>query len=200
MRRISGVRPEDRSILRRLARQTLAILGVRVVRGGRGGPAPRPVLVVANHVSWLDVYALQAGQGGRAVAKREVRDWPIAGAIVRGSPRDAARVKDAVAAALRAGERVVVFPEGTTSDGAGVGRFYPDVGRVAAAGAAAAAGRRADLGAARAPGRAHAAWARGRDASFHRDGHGARRSSRTAPRSDAAGRMTRAGSGGVQGP
>lgn len=116
------------------ARQTLAILGVHVVRRGVDGPALGAVLVVANHVSWLDVYALQAGQGGRSVAKREVRDWPIAGVvvrafgtffIVRGSRRDAARVKDAVAAALRAGERVIVFPEGTTSDGAGVGRFHP---------------------------------------------------------------------------
>src|SRR5262249_6806731 len=91
-------------------------------------------LLVANHVSWLDVYLLNAVLGGaRHVAKAEVARWPVAGAIargfgtffhVRGSCRDAARVKDAVVAALRAGERVVVFPEGTTSEGDGVGRFY----------------------------------------------------------------------------
>ncbi|MCW5893199.1 MAG: 1-acyl-sn-glycerol-3-phosphate acyltransferase [bacterium] len=119
--------------LARFARQTLGILGVRLVRRGARGPVDGPVLVVANHVSWLDVYALQAWRGGRSVAKREVCDWPVAGAIVRGFGtffivrgccRDAARVKDTVAAALRAGERVVVFPEGTTTDGAAVGRFY----------------------------------------------------------------------------
>lgn len=119
--------------LARFARQTLGILGVRLVRRGARGACDGPVLVVANHVSWLDVYALQALHGGRSVAKREVRDWPVAGSIVRGfgtfflvrgSCRDAARVKDAVAAALRAGERVIVFPEGTTTDGAAVGRFY----------------------------------------------------------------------------
>jgi 1-acyl-sn-glycerol-3-phosphate acyltransferase len=63
----------------------------------------------------------------------ETRRWPIAGTvaagfdaffIVRGSPRDAARVKDRVAAALRAGERVAVFPEGTTSDGTRLRRFH----------------------------------------------------------------------------
>lgn len=123
-----------RRLVARCAAQTLAIVRVRPrVRGAR----PRddgPALLVANHVSWLDVYVLNAALGGaRSVAKREVGGWPVAGGIargfgtffhVRGNARDAARVKDAVAAALRAGERVVVFPEGTTTEGDGVGRFH----------------------------------------------------------------------------
>jgi 1-acyl-sn-glycerol-3-phosphate acyltransferase len=117
----------------RLAARTLRILRVRVRRLG-ATPYDEPMLVVANHVSWLDVYALNATVGGpRSVAKSEVARWPIAGGIargfgtffhVRGSFRDAARVKGAVAGALRAGERVVVFPEGTTSEGGEVGRFH----------------------------------------------------------------------------
>jgi len=121
-------------LVARCAAGTLAILGVRVRALGaeplRGGP----VLVVANHVSWLDVYLLNAVLGGtRHVAKSEVASWPVAGAIARGfgtffhargNFRDAARVKDAVAAALRAGEGVVVFPEGTTSEGEDVGPFH----------------------------------------------------------------------------
>jgi 1-acyl-sn-glycerol-3-phosphate acyltransferase len=122
------------ALVARFAAGTLAILGVRVRALGAHPLRHGPVLVVANHVSWLDVYLLNAVLGGtRHVAKSEVASWPIAGTIARGfgtffhargSFRDAARVKDAVAASLRAGERVVVFPEGTTSDGGEVGPFH----------------------------------------------------------------------------
>jgi 1-acyl-sn-glycerol-3-phosphate acyltransferase len=93
-----------------------------------------PLLVVGNHVSWLDIYALNAVIQGRFVAKSETRQWPLVRTItrrfdaifiVRGSFRDAARVKEVVAAALRAGEQVVVFPEGTTTDGTRLKRFHP---------------------------------------------------------------------------
>jgi len=122
------------ALVARFAAGTLAILGVRVRAMGAQPLRDGPVLVVANHVSWLDVYLLNAVLGGtRHVAKSEVARWPVAGAIargfgtffhVRGSFRDAARTKDAVAAALQAGERVVVFPEGTTSEGDEVGSFH----------------------------------------------------------------------------
>lgn len=115
------------------ARRTLAILGVGVTLRGADALRDGPLLVVANHVSWLDVYLLNALAPARFVAKSEVRRWPLVGPIaaafgtffiVRGSYRDAARVKDAIAAALRRGERVVVFPEGTTTDGTRVAPFY----------------------------------------------------------------------------
>jgi 1-acyl-sn-glycerol-3-phosphate acyltransferase len=126
----------DPSIRRRYdrwrARRMLAVVGVDLVV--RGAPAVGgPLLVVANHVSWLDIDVLNAIAGTRFVAKAEVRRWPVVGTvaartdtffIVRGSRRDAARVKTAVALALARGERVCVFPEGTTTDGATVGRFY----------------------------------------------------------------------------
>jgi 1-acyl-sn-glycerol-3-phosphate acyltransferase len=117
-----------------LARHTLDALAVRVRTTGWAPVARRPVLVVANHVSWLDVYALGAAWPARFVAKAETRAWPIAGAIargfdaffiVRGSVRDAARVRTAVAAALARGDSVVVFPEATTSDGTILRRFHP---------------------------------------------------------------------------
>ncbi len=91
-------------------------------------------LIVANHVSWLDMYALSAVAGARFVAKSEVRGWPFFGTIalrfdtlfiVRGSYRDAARMRTEVARALGEGARVVVFPEGTTTDGTTLGRFHP---------------------------------------------------------------------------
>jgi len=113
--------------------RALAAVAVDVeVRGARP-LLDGPVLVVANHVSWLDVQALGTIAPTRFVAKTEVRGWPLVGDLVarvgtiflrRGSCRDAARVKNVVARALVAGDRFAVFPEGTTTDGGRVAPFY----------------------------------------------------------------------------
>ena len=127
--------PETRRLLAsRLAAHTIAALRIRVrVTGSRVG-RDRPRLFVANHVSWLDVYALGAWRPVRFVAKSETATWPLAGTItrnfdalfiVRGSFRDAARVKARVATALAAGDSVVVFPEATTTEGDRLARFHP---------------------------------------------------------------------------
>jgi 1-acyl-sn-glycerol-3-phosphate acyltransferase len=122
-----------RRLSTRLARRTLATLRIRAVRSGESPPADEPMLVVANHVSWLDVYVLNASRPMRFVAKSETRTWPIIGTIasrfdsifiVRGRYRDAARVKTRVAEALRAGESVGVFPEATTTAGHEVKPFH----------------------------------------------------------------------------
>jgi 1-acyl-sn-glycerol-3-phosphate acyltransferase len=119
-------------LVARLSTHVLAVMGVRLeVRGAM--QATGPVLVVANHVSWLDVQVLNAIRALRFVAKSETRRWPICGGIAagfdtffleRGNVRDAARVKARVASALAAGQSVAVFPEGTTTDGRSLGRFY----------------------------------------------------------------------------
>lgn len=117
----------------RSAQRTLDALRVNLCVDGARPVTDGPVLVIANHVSWLDVYALNAVMQARFLAKREVRSWPLIGFIadrsgtffiVRRSVRDAARVKNRIAAELAAGHRVVVFPEGTTTDGTRIGRFY----------------------------------------------------------------------------
>jgi 1-acyl-sn-glycerol-3-phosphate acyltransferase len=110
----------------------LDAVGVDVrIRGAR--PLAGPVLLVANHVSWIDVQALGTVAGARFVAKAEVRDWPIVGTMAarlgtvflrRTHRRDAMRVKNLLAKMLVTGERVVVFPEGTTTDGSTLGPFY----------------------------------------------------------------------------
>jgi 1-acyl-sn-glycerol-3-phosphate acyltransferase len=127
--------PRTRRLLSaHLAQRTLAALDVHVHVTGTLPASERPRLFVANHVSWLDVYALGAWSPARFVAKIETASWPLAGTIarrfdalfiVRGSFRDAARVKARVAAALAAGDNVVVFPEATTTDGSRLGRFHP---------------------------------------------------------------------------
>lgn len=110
----------------------LAAAGVRVVVTG---PRPRPgSLVVANHVSWLDVLALNRVVGVRMLAKAEVRDWPLVGPMAARAgtvflDRDRLRALPgavaAVAGELRDGACIGVFPEGTTRCGRDLGRFRP---------------------------------------------------------------------------
>lgn len=96
----------------------------------RGRPPRRRALLVANHVSWLDILAVLAVSPARMLAKREVRRWPVLGALAaaagtifvdRSRPRALPVTVAGVADALRAGHPVVVFPEGTTWCGAGSG-------------------------------------------------------------------------------
>ena len=103
----------------------LAMLKVRLRTDG--GPAPRRGLLVANHVSWLDVLAINSICDPEFVCKDDVRRWPLVGwlcgrngviFIDRRRPRDAQRVRLEIGARLRTGKLVAVFPEGTTSEGA----------------------------------------------------------------------------------
>ena len=89
-------------------------------------PAQGPLLLVANHISWLDILVLHAAGYCRLVAKADVQGWPVIGRmasaagtlyIARDSRRDALRVVHHMRDALLRGEVVAVFPEGTTSDG-----------------------------------------------------------------------------------
>lgn len=93
----------------------------------RGEFRPGAKLIVANHLSWLDIMAIHAVcPEARFVSKADVRQWPVANRLVdaagtlyleRESKRDALRVVHRMAEALQAGDTVAVFPEGTTGDG-----------------------------------------------------------------------------------
>jgi 1-acyl-sn-glycerol-3-phosphate acyltransferase len=84
-------------------------------------------LIVANHISWLDIMAVHAVcPEVRFVSKADVQRWPLVGRLVaaggtlyieRERPRDALRVVHQIADSLKAGDTVAVFPEGTTGDG-----------------------------------------------------------------------------------
>ena len=122
--------------VQQLARDMLDLLGVELEVRGVRLPAAAPVLLVPNHVSWLDVWAVNALAPARFVAKAEVATWPVAGAITRGfgavfikrgCPRDAWRVKTRLGVHLGDGERVAGFPEGTTMDGTRLGHFHPAI-------------------------------------------------------------------------
>jgi 1-acyl-sn-glycerol-3-phosphate acyltransferase len=95
------------------------------------------VLVVANHVSWLDIVAIHAVlPQARFVSKADVLQWPLLGWLIRGAgtlfiererKRDALRVVHTMAAALQAGETVAVFPEGTTGPGPALLPFHANL-------------------------------------------------------------------------
>lgn len=133
--RVRGLGPTARAeLVRTSARALLGALNIRVVARGEVPPDRVGVLIVSNHISWLDSYVINSLNPARFVAKSEVRDWPVIGTMAdrfgtfflrRGLIRDAARMVVQLSAVLRAGHPVAAFPEGTTSFGDDVGHFYP---------------------------------------------------------------------------
>jgi 1-acyl-sn-glycerol-3-phosphate acyltransferase len=123
-------------VQRGLFRLLLWTVGVRIrFEGGLreiGAGAGTGVLVVANHLSWLDILVLGAVAPMRMVAKAEIADWPLLGTLARHigtlfidrrGLRSLPGVVDEVAGALRGGAVVGLFPEGTTWCGAASGEF-----------------------------------------------------------------------------
>lgn len=127
--------PERQAHVQAWARGMLRVLGIGLQVHGQP-PAQGPVLLVANHISWLDILVLHAARYCRFVSKSEVRHWPLIGTLATGagtlyieraSRRDALRVVHQMAASLQAGDLVAVFPEGTTSDGTAVLPFHANL-------------------------------------------------------------------------
>jgi 1-acyl-sn-glycerol-3-phosphate acyltransferase len=124
-----------RAIVQRWSVRMLGGLGVEVRTSGRAHPGA--VLVVANHVSWLDIPALHASAPQvRFVSKSNIAHWPLLGRLARAGGtlfiererrRDAVRVVHEVAAALRQSDAVAVFPEGTTGAGDGLLPFHANL-------------------------------------------------------------------------
>ncbi|MEO6353581.1 MAG: lysophospholipid acyltransferase family protein [Burkholderiaceae bacterium] len=112
--------------IRRWSGQLLSICGVQLeVQHHANGQRLPHAMVVANHVSWLDIFIINAHQPCRFVAKADVRDWPLIGwlsskagtvFLARGNRRDVKRIYAGLVAAVQAGERVAFFPEGTTTE------------------------------------------------------------------------------------
>jgi len=115
--------------------EMLARLGIRLEVQG-DATRPGPLLLVANHISWLDITSLHAARFCRFVSKADVQAWPLIGALASGvgtlfiqreSRRDAMRVVHHMADSLRAGDVLAVFPEGTTSDGVDLLPFHANL-------------------------------------------------------------------------
>ena len=109
----------------------LSILGVRLHTLGKNPRAP--TLIVANHISWLDIAALGALCPGHFIAKSEISAWPVIGwlaaqagtfYIVRGDRRASADVATRMTEAFMRDHSVILFPEGTSTDGQDVLPFH----------------------------------------------------------------------------
>lgn len=116
---------------RRWARGILSVLGVELVLDGT--PPAGACVVVANHLSYLDIPVLAALFPGRFVAKSEIAAWPVLGPlaalvgtifVVQKRRRDVVRVAREMARTLAAGASVVLFPEGHSTRGLGVDRLH----------------------------------------------------------------------------
>ena len=112
-------------LVREWSRKMLRLMGVELVVQG-DVPSHGPLMMVANHLSWLDILVMNAAHPSRFVSKADAQHWPLLGSLITGagtlyiereSRRDAMRVVHQMADALRAGDMLSVFPEGTTGDG-----------------------------------------------------------------------------------
>jgi 1-acyl-sn-glycerol-3-phosphate acyltransferase len=111
--------------IQRWSHRLLVICGVRIdLRDVHGVPSAAHAMIIANHISWLDVFVINAIAPSRFVAKADIRQWPILGwlshkagtvYISRGNRRDVRRIFEGLAESLHAGEQVAFFPEGTTA-------------------------------------------------------------------------------------
>ena len=118
-------------------RWSVELLDVMHVRISVTGDVPlseiKQGLIVANHISWLDVFVMSSVLPMRFVAKSEVRSWPFIGwlcaraqtiFIERNKRSDTIRTNIQAVEHLRSGNCMAIFPEGTTSDGTQIRHFH----------------------------------------------------------------------------
>jgi 1-acyl-sn-glycerol-3-phosphate acyltransferase len=119
------------AVVRWWCRGVLRIIGVRLTH--RGEIARGAVLYTANHVSWLDIPCLGAFLDAAFVSKADVLRWPVIGALARqagtiflrrGEADASAHTADRMTWTLTARRGVIVFPEGTTTDGRRTAHFH----------------------------------------------------------------------------
>ncbi|TKC91797.1 1-acyl-sn-glycerol-3-phosphate acyltransferase [Trinickia terrae] len=114
----------------------LRLAGMRLVVHNDDARLDHGALVVGNHVSWIDIYVINAWRPTPFVSKAEVRNWPVVGwlahqlgtvFIQREKRSEAKRIMHELASRLSAGELMCVFPEGTTSDGLALLPFHANM-------------------------------------------------------------------------
>jgi 1-acyl-sn-glycerol-3-phosphate acyltransferase len=127
---------EKLELNRKWSLKMLRLAGMRLVVHHDEARLDRGALVVGNHVSWIDIYVINAWRPTPFVSKAEIRGWPVVGwlahqlgtvFIQRERRSDAKRIMHELAERLSAGELMCVFAEGTTSDGLAVMPFHANL-------------------------------------------------------------------------
>nr|WP_229520749.1 lysophospholipid acyltransferase family protein [Massilia sp. IC2-476] len=122
-------------LTRRWSRKLLGLCRVTVEQRP-GAPVLDHALIVANHVSWLDIFVINALHPCRFVAKAEIRSWPVLGwlaaaagtvFIARGNRRELRHIFKGLVTVLEGGQRVALFPEGTTAQQGEVLPFHANL-------------------------------------------------------------------------
>jgi 1-acyl-sn-glycerol-3-phosphate acyltransferase len=126
--------PARRKLITRWSQRLLRMLAVHIdVRGNAQTGLPGNVLLVANHISWVDIFVLNALQASRFIAKAELKRWPLVGLLISGCGtlfihrerrHHTHRINADARTVLAAGDTVAIFPEGTTTDGTSLLRFH----------------------------------------------------------------------------
>lgn len=123
--------PWRRSLPHFYHRSVAWLLRVRVRKIGAASAKP-PVLFVSNHISWLDIVVLSAALPASFIAKQEVNDWPFFGLLARlqrtvfverNNRHRTAEHRDEMRERLEQGDNLILFPEGTSSDGLRIHSF-----------------------------------------------------------------------------
>jgi len=118
---------------RRWSQKLLKILSVSVRERNAPRTLPDRCVLVVNHISWVDIFVINARSPATFIAKSEIRDWPFVGwlctlvgtlYIERGKPSAAKKATAAIVAELRRGALIAVFPEGTTTFGKSLEPFH----------------------------------------------------------------------------
>lgn len=124
-------------LIRWWCRRLLSCFNIQVqVFGTHPDDSTQRTMLVANHISWADIHALNSIIPVRFIAKLEIRSWPIFGYLVTKSGtlfinrtirKDAARIVEITTDSLKQSENVCFFPEGTTTEGTQVLPFKSSI-------------------------------------------------------------------------
>jgi 1-acyl-sn-glycerol-3-phosphate acyltransferase len=118
---------------RHWSRKLLAILGISVRETNPAPDLPLRCMLVLNHISWLDIFVVDAIFPATFVAKAEIRSWPVVGwlctlvgtiYIERGKRAAARNARSVIAEQLARGTLIAICPEGTTTFGDTLERFH----------------------------------------------------------------------------
>ena len=123
-----------KATVRAWSARLIAIFRIRLtVMGTPPNTRTGPSMMVANHVSWLDIFAINSVCPMRFIAKIEIRNWPVIGWLcaqadtifmVRAKSHELRRVNKVISEALISGDRIAVFPEGETTFGDRIESFH----------------------------------------------------------------------------